>query len=109
MRGLFIKDLRDPHISFINDKLTNNQKILYNNIKNMYNSSEVNISYNPELLRTDGKHWWINVESKEANDIRKECQLNNIYFLYHITIGYVNNKNLEHSKYIHRQILKYNL
>lgn len=83
--------------------------IYYNDIKNVYNSKEVNISYNPELIRTDGKHWWIKLDSVDVDDIRKECQLNDIYFPYHITIGYVNNKNLEHSKYIHRQILKYNL
>jgi hypothetical protein len=103
------KPIRDPHISFINDRLTKEQKLLYNDIKNVYNSKEVNISYNPELIRTDGKHWWIKLDSVDVDDIRKECQLNDIYFPYHITIGYVNNKNLEHSKYIHRQILKYNL
>lgn len=103
------KPIRSTHISFINDKLNKEQYDKYVIIKEQYNNKNITIKYNPELIRTNGNHWWIKIESNECDEIRNFIGLDKIYFPYHITLGYVNSKNLQHSEYIHRQILKYNL
>lgn len=104
------KPLRDPHLSFINDKLDNIQYQSYTEIKKEYNNKLVNIEYFPELIRTNANHWWINCKCDVAEDIREKIGLTRQpFFKFHITLGYVNEKNIEHSQYILRQILKYNL
>lgn len=103
------KPIRDTHISFISDKLTKDQYEKYLIIKEKYNNIDIIIEYNQELIRTNGNHWWIKIESKELDNVRNIIGLDKIYFPYHITLGYVSDKNIQHSEYIHRQILKYNL
>jgi hypothetical protein len=44
---------------------------------------------------------------KPLLDIRSELGLGKPYFGMHLTIGYANEKNLEHSKYIHGLVTKY--
>lgn len=103
------KPVRSTHISFINDKLTKEQYENYFKIKEEWNGKDVNIIYSPELVRTNGNHWWLKAECKHADELRTLIGLDKIFFPYHITIGYVNEKNVEHSEYILRQITKFDL
>ncbi len=103
--------LRDTHISFINDKLTPEQRIKYDEAKVKYDGKPASLVYSPELVRSNVKHWWLKAESGDADRVRTEVGLGPIYMPYHITIGFANEKpvNQEHSAYILRQILKFNL
>lgn len=103
--------LRDTHVSFINDRLTNEQRSSYAKAKAQYDGRPASVLYSPELIRTNGKHWWIKAESADADRVRDSIGLDKIYMPYHITIGHVNEKqtNQEHSAYILRQIMKFNL
>ncbi len=107
------KPLRGAHISFINDSFRdlslNGQrsedevKNLWNKVKSKWDNVEIPIMLNLEP-KTDDKHWWLNVD-REYRDllhgIRSELGLGRPFFGLHMSIGYVNEKNFEHSKYIH--------
>lgn len=110
------KPLRGGHISFINDSFKemsfNGQrsmeevKQVWNSVKKKWDGVEVPIMLDIEP-RTDDKHWWLGV-SREHRDglhgIRAELGLGRPFWGLHMTIGYANEKNIEHSKYIHRLI-----
>ena len=102
------RTLRGSHITIINDKFLNNKK--WETLSNQFEGKEVEFNYSPENIRTDGLHWWINVKSKESEDIRELFGLNrNPYFGFHLTLGYSNEKNLLHSQYIHKICVSFNL
>lgn len=108
-----VKPLRGGHISFINDHVRDM-------IKNgNFSEEEANISWNQAKSKWDGiyipitldlsprtneKHWWLNIPTdacKTLNTIRQEVNLGPPTYRYHMSIGYVNERNAEHSKYIH--------
>ena len=110
------KPLRGSHISFINDSNNDIRKNLgtndygvdlaWNNLKEKYNTEDVKIILDVDV-RGDGRHWWLNLnnETKEyLQKIRSEIGLNKPYFGMHMSIGYANDKNLNHSNYILRTI-----
>lgn len=108
------KTQRDyPHISFINDRIDTPELISkYEEVKKKYNGQEATFIYSPELIRTNTEHWWIKIESKDSEKVRKECGLNPIpHFNLHLTLGEIKDlpRSLEHSKYILRQIIKFDL
>lgn len=108
------KPIRGAHISFINDSvrdLTSNGLISINEANN--NWERVKKKWNKKIVpitleldpRTCDKYWWLRVADNTRQDlqgIRSELNLGKPYFGLHLTIGYANEKNLEHSKYIHR-------
>ena len=104
------RPLRGPHISFIND---NNKSI--NNwveVKKKYNNTKIDVilNLNPKTDSDDENssfHWWLNIPEEERgllHSIREEVGLNRPFFGLHMTIGYANIKNQEHSKYLHNLI-----
>jgi hypothetical protein len=112
------KPLRGAHVSFINDSmrdLTQNGKIseteainTWEEVKKKWNGKKINIvlDLNP---KTDDRTWWLNVPHDERNGlqaIRSELGLGIPFFGMHMSIGYANEKNLEHSVYIHESIKK---
>jgi hypothetical protein len=114
------KPLRGAHISFINDSIKdlscNGVKTIeqidadWENLKKKWDGKEIPIilDLNP---KTDGKHWWLNFSSEyrgRLHSIRSEIGLKKPFFVLHMTIGYANEKNIEHSKYIHNLIKKIN-
>lgn len=102
------RSIRGAHVTIINDRIPN--KITYDKIKNLYDGKEIEFTYNPTEIRSNGKHWWLKVYSEESKEIRKLIGLDeNPYMPLHLTLGYSTDKNLEHSKYILNQILKYGL
>lgn len=110
------KPLRGAHISFINDSLKDlsqdgklsDEEIntSWEVVKKKWNGSELSITLNLEP-RTDDVIWWLNIphdKREELQSIRAELGLGKPFFGMHMSIGYANSKNIEHSKYIHELI-----
>lgn len=96
--------IRKCHVTLINDKVTG---VDWNEIKRKYDGQYVNVQVT-NRLRSNGEHWWLNVESNHAFDqIRCECLLSDPFYGYHLTIGIVNSRTEQHSKYILRQLIRY--
>lgn len=117
-RVIINKPLRGGHISFINDSmkdLTHDGEIseeeverLWEDVKTKWGGVEIPIilDLNP---RTNDEHWWLNVPHEEREllqKIRYELGLSKPFFGLHMSIGYCNEKNIEHSRYIHDCIKK---
>ena len=113
------KPLRGAHISFINDKNTdmtlNGLLTLeqanknWDIVKKNWDNKKIEISLNLDY-RTDGKHWWLNVETesrKKLQMIRDELNLGAPYYGFHMSLGYPSERNIKHSKYIHRTIINH--
>lgn len=90
--------LRGTHITFINDRM---DKDLFNEGSKIFNGREITFEYDPINMRSNAKHWWMNVKSTEAEDIREALGLDRKpYFGLHMTLGIANPKFIDHSKYI---------
>lgn len=106
------RPLRGAHISFINDSsrdMMQNGRTLeevnacWNEVKKKWDGIEIPIMLDLSP-RTDGKFWWLNVHHEyrdKLHDIRSELGLGKPFYGLHMSLGYANEKNLEHSKYIH--------
>jgi hypothetical protein len=112
------KPLRGAHISFINDSIQdlskNGQRSLdeterlWNSVKDKWDNKPINITLSLDP-RTDDRTWWLNIPQDKRDDlhaIRAELGLGRPYWGLHMTIGIANEKNIDHSKYIHRLIKK---
>lgn len=117
--NLFLnKPLRGAHVSFINDSMRdltqNGQKtieeveVLWETVKNKWDDKEVPIVLDLNV-KTNDEHWWLNIPHDERQllqSIRDELGLGKPFYGMHMSIGYANDKNIEHSKYIHDLIKK---
>ena len=102
----FVKNLRGAHITIISDRINPE---LFNEATKLFNNKEINFFYEIEP-RTNSKHWWLRVHCPEAEAIRESMGLSKEpYFGFHLTIGYVNEKNLHHSEYITKVIKFYDI
>lgn len=110
------RPLRGGHISFINDSFKemslNGKRSMeevnqvWNQVKKKWDGVEVPVVLNLEP-RTDDKYWWLGVSHEhrdQLHGIRAELGLGKPFWGLHMTIGYANEKNVEHSKYIHKLI-----
>jgi len=106
--NLFLnKPLRGTHLTFINDIVDDD---IYLKAKEMFDGKEVIVKYDPEIVRSNNKgHWWLKSESLDCQNIRTVMGLGDPYFGYHITIGLATHLQLEHSKYILDQCIRFNL
>lgn len=99
---------RGSHVTFINDterqirgQTPSSRDALWNNVKSKYESKNVEFNLNIEP-RSDGKYWWLRVSNGDnLQAVRDELGLGSPFFSFHLTIGYSNEKNIEHSMYIH--------
>ena len=112
------KPLRGGHISFINDSvidltlngdrtLEESEKI-WNEIKKKYHGKKIEVVLDLDP-RSDNRTWWFNVPHDERDTIqaiRTELGLKKPYFGLHMTIGYANERNIEHSIYLHDSLKK---
>ena len=100
--------LRGAHITFINDKFDGRRR-RWEAVKEKYEGQEMYLSLNVSP-RTDDKHWWLVVDEKSREPlhaIREEIGLETRpFFGLHLSLGFANEKNIEHSTYIHRLIKK---
>ena len=100
------KTLRGSHISFIADRFDTDK---WNEAAAIFHDTEIDFYYEIEP-RSNGEHWWLRVHCPEAESIRESIGLTREpYFAFHLTLGFVNEKNLEHSEYILRQCKNFNL
>lgn len=101
------KPLRGSHITIINDRCDDD---IYIQAREIFNNKEIIFEYDPIYIRSNDKgHWWIRAYSQDAANIRNVMGLNDPFFGLHLTIGKANEQNLEHSKYITRQCIKFDL
>lgn len=112
------RPLRGAHISFINDSmmdLTKNGKLTeeevnkkWEYVKKKWDGRKINIVIDLDP-RTDGRTWWFNIPHEEREllqSIRYELGLGRPFFGMHMSIGYANEKNIDHSEYLHELIKK---
>jgi hypothetical protein len=109
------KPLRNAHVSFINDSYKDmigdseqEKEEKWRKVKEKWDGKIIDITLDLGF-KTDGEHWWLRVSPEHRqifDEIRTEIGLGRPYWGLHMTIGYANNKNIEHSKYIHELIKK---
>ena len=112
------KPLRGAHISFINDSmkdLTQNGKKPLEEALNAWEETKIKwhgqkiplvVDLNP---KTNGRTWWFDVPDDKMGllqSIRTELGLGKPFFGIHMSIGYANEKNIEHSEYLHNMMIK---
>jgi hypothetical protein len=101
-----LKTLRGTHVTIISDIIDND---IYEQATKMFNGKEISLYYDI-VPKTDGKHWWLRVYCPEAEAIRESIGLSKApYFGFHMTLGYVDDKYLPHSKYIFNIIKLYDI
>jgi hypothetical protein len=105
------KPLRGTHLTIINDKFDPETEYLYDQGRQLFHGKEIRIQYDPTLIRANDKgHWWINAQSDDAKNIRSVMGLTpDPYFGFHITIGLATHLQLEHSKYILKQCIRFDI
>ena len=102
------RSIRKAHVTIIADRITDRDK--YQQAKKIFNGREVVFTYEPDEIRSNGEDWWIKVYSTDIEAIREFAGLERKpFFNLHMTIGYANEKNIAHSEYILRNIMKFNL
>jgi hypothetical protein len=102
------KNLRGSHITFLSDNLNRDsklsleeQKIKWEYVNEIYNEKNIIVDLNINKYSSNGHHWWLSIKPNEIlNKIRTELGLGESYFTYHLTLGYVNERNKEQSDYI---------
>lgn len=103
--GLILnRPIRGAHFTVINDKVSNE---IWEEARKIFHKKEIELHYDIDDIRSDGKHWWIKVYSEDAENIRNAMGIGRPFWGPHITIGYANEQNLEHSKYIRDQIRRF--
>lgn len=97
--------IRGSHVSFINDKFEDRNR--WNDYSKIFHEKNITFYYDPSPV-SNGKHWWLRVFSPDANSIRQVIGLNpQPYYPFHLSIGYANEKNIDHSNYILRQMKRF--
>ena len=106
--NLFLnKPLRGTHLTFINDIVDDD---VYLKARELFDGKEITVKYDPAFIRSNKKgHWWLRAESLDAQNIRTVMGLGDPYFGYHITVGLATHLQLEHSKYITEQCIRFDL
>jgi len=106
------KPIRGAHITFLNDSVTdilkglkcteNELEVIWESVKKKWEGVEIDVVLDLDV-RGNVKHWWLNIPNEHRgllHDIRSELGLDRPYFGLHLSIGYANNKNIQHSEYI---------
>lgn len=101
------RSIRGSHITFISDRVIDNDT--FDKVSKLFNNREIDFYIELEP-KSNGKHWWLRVHCPEAESIREVLGLDREpFFGLHLTLGYANIKNLDHSNYILEQCKKFNL
>ena len=102
------RPIRKAHITIINDRVTDDEKYLQ--AKQVFDGKEIVFNYLPEEIRSNGEHWWLKIYNTDIEAIREFAGLDRKpHFNLHLTLGYANEKNIYHSEYILRQIMRHEL
>jgi hypothetical protein len=97
------RPLRGPHVTIINDRESDMIPGAWEQMAQKYHGTEVDI-YLCSDLRTDGSHWWLRAGGDGLWLPRMELGLDHPYWSFHMSIGYANERNIEHSEYILKTI-----
>ena len=90
--------MRGAHVTIISDKI---DPLIYDQAFAVFNGKPISLAYDPEEIRTNGQHWWLKVHSVDSQNIRRAMGLTpDPFFSLHLTLGYANDKNMAHSRYI---------
>ncbi len=113
------KPIRNSHISFINDSIRDICKGLncseteaiqaWEELRERWDGKEIEIVLDP-FIKGNATHYWLNIPQDERtllHSIRAELGLGRPYYGLHMSIGYANDKNKEHSEYVLRMMLRY--
>lgn len=101
------KPLRGTHFTIIND-IVDDQ--IYLEAKELFHGKEIIVEYDPTIIRSNkGGHWWVKGYSDDAQNIRNVMGLGDPYFGFHITIGLATHLQLEHSRYITEQCIRFGI
>lgn len=102
------KPLRGTHFTIINDVV---DEEIYAQARELFDGKEITIQYDPTNIRSNDKgHWWLKAYSDDAKNIRTAIGLDeNPYFGFHITMGLATHLQLEHSKYITNQCIRFDI
>lgn len=102
------KPIRKAHITIVNDRIQDVE--LYDMAKKLFHKKELIFKFDPSEIRTNGEHWWLKIYCDDVANIRTVMGLSpKPYFNLHLTLGYANEKNIDHSKYILETIERYEL
>jgi len=94
--------LRKAHLTIVNDRSLDIKN--WEKIKKEWEGKEIDISFDTDI-RTNGEYWWLRADSNDARSLRSLLSLNpDPFFNFHITIGFPNEKNIDHSHYILKTI-----
>lgn len=103
--------LRDSHLTIVNDRVSDSTDNMcrWDELKEFYKKEVIEVEYHVSP-RTNGEHWWLTAACREGVFIREQLGLKRTpYFGMHITIGHANEKFIDHSEYIYRQILRHGI
>ncbi len=99
--------VRGSHVTFISDKFED--RTAFDEAAALFEGKDIKFFVDPEP-RSNGEHWWLRAYSPEAESIREVAGLSREpYFTFHLTIGYANERNIDHSMYVLRQCQKFEL
>lgn len=100
--------IRGAHVTFVNDSIkgVDGGDVKWEEVRKKWDGKEIEVTLNLDA-RTNVEYWWLITSSESFNIIREELGIGEPYFSYHMTIGFLNERNMEQSKYIHDLILKF--
>ena len=80
-----VKPIRKSHITFISESVEDS---LWNEFILKFQNKKIKFWLDPTLIRSNGKHWWICVESEKVEILRTSLGLEpQPFFKLHLTIG----------------------
>ena len=100
--------IRGAHVTFVNDSIkgVDGGDVKWEEVRKKWDGKEIEVTLNLDA-RTNVEYWWLRASSESFSIIREELGIGEPYFSYHMTVGFLNERNMEQSKYIHDLILKF--
>lgn len=100
-----VRPLRGAHVTFVNDRTAEISSDAWERLRATSGSVSASVALSTDV-RTNGRHWWLRVESAPAlEDMRQELGLRRTpFWTMHMTVGYANDRDQERSEQLHRSI-----
>jgi hypothetical protein len=100
--------MRGAHISFINDSQNDFIVDNWEEGKRIFDGKDISVEFN-RTVNSNGKHWWFRVDPEKRSELHAIRSLVGLpempHFGLHLSIGYANDKYIEHSKYLNNLVL----
>lgn len=100
--------IRGAHVTFVSDSVkgVDGGDVKWEEVRKKWDGKEIDVTLNLDA-RTNVEYWWLRASSESFSIIREELGIGEPYFSYHMTVGFLNERNMGQSKYIHDLILKF--